>query len=67
MVNKTRRNEICSSRKKIRNLQKPVQRNEKYKKRVYTILWREGSNKIEKRVQLACKGHCFIDKALKKG
>ena len=48
MVNKTRRNEICSSRKKIRNLQKPVQRNEKYKKRVYTILWREGSNKIEK-------------------
>ena len=27
---------------------KKVRRNEKYKKRVYTILWREGSNKIEK-------------------
>ena len=23
-------------------------KNEKYKKRVYTLLWREGSNKIEK-------------------
>ena len=42
-------------------------KNEKYKKRVYTLLWREGSNKIEKRVQLACKVHGFIDKALKKG
>ena len=36
------------------------------------LLWREGSNKIEKtsarlRVQLACKGHGFIDEALKKG
>ena len=48
-ANKTgRRNEICLSRKKIRKLQKPVRRNEKYKKRVYTLLWREGSNKIEK-------------------
>ena len=42
------RNEICLARKKIRRLQKPVRRNEKYKKRVYTLLWREGSNKIEK-------------------
>ena len=48
-ANKTgRRNEISLSRKKIRRLQKPVRRNEKYKKRVYTLLWREGSNKIEK-------------------
>ena len=48
-ANKTgRRNEICLSRKKIRKLQKLVRRNEKYKKRVYTLLWREGSNKIEK-------------------
>ena len=48
-ANKTcRRNEICLSRKKIRKLQKPVRINEKYKKRVYTLLWREGSNKIEK-------------------
>ena len=50
-ANKTgRRNEICLSRKKIRKLQKPVRRNEKYKKRVYgmALLWREGSNKIEK-------------------
>ena len=23
-------------------------KNEKYKKRVYTLLWREGSNKVEK-------------------
>ena len=37
-ANKTgRRNEICLSRKKIR-LQKPVGRNEKYKKRVYGII-----------------------------
>ena len=35
-------------KEKNRRLQKPVRRNEKYKKRVYTILWREGSNKIEK-------------------
>ena len=35
-------------KEKIRRLQKPVRRNEKYKKRVYTLLWREGSNKIEK-------------------
>ena len=35
-------------KEKIRRLQKPVRRNEQYKKRVYTILWREGSNKIEK-------------------
>ena len=35
-------------KEKIGRLQKPVQRNEKYKKRVYTLLWREGSNKIEK-------------------
>ena len=34
------------------------------------LLWREGSNKIERarlRVRLACEGHSFIDKALKKG
>ena len=49
-ANKTgRKNEICLSRKKIRRLQKPVWRNEKYKKRVYTLLWRQGSNKVEKR------------------
>ena len=35
-------------KEKIRRLQKPVWRNEKYKKRVYTLLWREGSNIIEK-------------------
>ena len=35
-ANKTgRTNEICLSRKKIRKLQKPVRRNEKYKKRMY--------------------------------
>ena len=27
---------------------KPVWRNEKYKKRVYSLLWREGSKKVEK-------------------
>ena len=36
-------------KEKIRRLEKPVPRNQKYKKSVYTILWREGSNKIEKR------------------
>ena len=47
-ANKTgQRNEICLSKKKIRRLQKLVRRNEKYK-RVYTLLWREGINKIEK-------------------
>ena len=35
-------------KEKIRRLQKPVWRNEKYKKRLYTLLWREGSNIIEK-------------------
>ena len=30
------------------DITKPVQRNEKYKKRVYSLLWREGSNKVEK-------------------
>ena len=35
-------------KEKIKRLQKQVWRNEKYKKRVYTLLWREGSNKIEK-------------------
>ena len=45
-ANKTgRRNEICLSRKKIRRLKKPLRRNEEYKKRVYILLWREGSNK----------------------
>ena len=48
-ANKTgRRNEISLAKKKIRRLQTPIRRNEKYKKRVYTLLWREGSNKIEK-------------------
>ena len=37
-------------KEKIRRLQKPVWRNEKYKKRVYTLLWRKGNNKIEKSV-----------------
>ena len=36
--------ENCSSKR----LQKPVRRNEKYKKSVDTILWREGSDKIER-------------------
>ena len=39
-------------REKIGRLQKPVRRNEKYKKGVYTILWREGSKKIEKSDQI---------------
>ena len=34
-------------KEKIRRLQNPVRRNEKYKKRVYTLLWKESSNKIE--------------------
>ena len=57
-------------KEKIRRLQKPVRRNEKYEKRVYTLLWRQGSKKLKRtrlRVQLACMGHGFIDKALKKG
>ena len=36
-----------SVKETIRRLQKPVGRNEKYKKIVDTKLWREGSNKIE--------------------
>ena len=48
IANKTgRRNEIFLSRKKIKRLQKQVRKNEKYKKRVCTLLWREGSKKIE--------------------
>ena len=67
-ANKTgRRNEICLSRKKIRRLEKPVRRNEKYKKRVYTLLWREGSNKIEKSETESSVRHGFSDTALKKG
>ena len=58
---------VCQGRRSAK-LQKPVRRNEKYKKRVYTLLWREKSEKRARlRVQLACKGHGFIDKALKKG
>ena len=49
-----------------------VRRNEKYKKRVYTILWREGSNNIENIEAESSfstqgrKGHGFIDKASRK-
>ena len=40
-ANKTgRRTEIYLTRKNIRKLQKPVRRNEKYKKRVYGIMER---------------------------
>ena len=59
-------------KEKIRRLQKPVRRNEKYKKRVNTIiLWMEDSNKIEMSENessfSACKGHGFMDKASEKG
>ena len=51
-------------KEKIRKLQKLVRINEKYKKRVYTILWRESSNKIEKSVTeslfIMYMGHGFI-------
>ena len=66
-ANKTgRKNDICLSRKMIRRLQKLVRRNEKYKKRVYTLL----CNKIEKSETeslVSMQVTRFIDKALKKG
>ena len=72
MVNEIREGEgNVFVKEKIMRLQKSVRRNEKYKKSVYTILWREGSNKIDGwarlRVQSAFKGHGFIDKASRKG
>ena len=48
MVNEIREGEgNVFVKEKIMRLQKSVRRNEKYKKSVYTILWREGSNKID--------------------
>ena len=49
-ANKTgRSNEICLSRKKIRRLEKPVRRNEKYKKSAHFIMERRQQQNREER------------------